>query len=356
MRILVVTPALNVQIRPYVEFYADCGHEVHVAAMLRGEPRRCRFHYIGLGNAIRPRLLYLVRVPKLRGLLRRLQPDVIHAHWESSSGLQCVLAGARPLAVTIHDLLFRRYRHPLYGRIIRLVLEHADLINPVSTELAQIATQTLGYPPQRVCIGTLGVDTAEMTPPKAPPPRSPVRLIATKRFRPDTGQDTVIRALSLLRSRFSDFVCEFPGAIGTVVADNEKLARDLGIAEHCRFRYGYAIEELPDLLRSAHIYVTGSRTDGTSISLLEAMACGLCLVVTDIPGNRPWVEHGRSGLMAPPDDPRALAEQLHRACTDAGFCQSAGQQARATVVQRGDRIENMQRLEARLRQLVGRKL
>jgi glycosyltransferase involved in cell wall biosynthesis len=352
MRILVVTPDLNVQIRPYVDYYAACGHEVHVASMIRRPPGRCTFHYIGLGNVLAPKVVYLVRVGKLRRLIRRFTPDVVHAHWITSSGFQAALAGAHPLVVSIRDLLFHRYSHPVYGRIIRYVLGRTSLLNPVSEQLGDIAVNSLGYPREQVYVGTMGVDTAAFTPSAAPPPASPVRIIATKRFRPDCGQDTVIRALALLRQRFDDFVCEFPGAMGTVVQENERLARELGLADHCRFRYGYDVDDLPDMLRSSHIYVTGSRVDGTSVSLLEAMACGLCPVVTDIVANLPWVDHERSGLLYPKDDFRALADQLYRACKDAAFRQSAGQHARQAAVERADRVKNLQRLEARLRRLV----
>jgi glycosyltransferase involved in cell wall biosynthesis len=69
--------------------------------------------------------------------------------------------------------------------------------------------------------------------------------------------------------------------------------------------------ELPDLYRTADVYVSASLTDGTSISLLEAMACGVPAIVSDIAGNRPWADEGAVDLF-PVRDVDALAAVLAR--------------------------------------------
>ena len=68
-----------------------------------------------------------------------------------------------------------------------------------------------------------------------------------------------------------------------------KLAVDLKVQENIRFLGALSQSELKTLLSSSDVYLSSSETDGTSISLLEAMASGLCVVVSDIPGNRQWV-------------------------------------------------------------------
>ena len=63
----------------------------------------------------------------------------------------------------------------------------------------------------------------------------------------------------------------------------------------------------------AKVYVSTSLADGTSISLLEAMAAGLIPVVSDIDANRPWITHGEDGFFFPAGDSQALAEQIVQA-------------------------------------------
>jgi glycosyltransferase involved in cell wall biosynthesis len=70
---------------------------------------------------------------------------------------------------------------------------------------------------------------------------------------------------------------------------------------------------LADYLRSADIYVSATLSDGTSVSLLEAMACGLPVIVTDAHGNREWVTPNVNGWLAEPGRADSLAQALEQA-------------------------------------------
>jgi len=72
-------------------------------------------------------------------------------------------------------------------------------------------------------------------------------------------------------------------------------------------------EALPDFFRMSDFYVSAARSDGTSVSLLEAMACGLPAIVTEGYGNLEWVSPGVHGWLAKPDDSPSLAAALHQA-------------------------------------------
>jgi glycosyltransferase involved in cell wall biosynthesis len=72
-------------------------------------------------------------------------------------------------------------------------------------------------------------------------------------------------------------------------------------------------EELPMWFRVADAYVSCARSDGTSVSLLEAMATGLPVIVTDIPSNREWVTEGDNGWLAEANVPEAFAGHMLRA-------------------------------------------
>ncbi len=69
-------------------------------------------------------------------------------------------------------------------------------------------------------------------------------------------------------------------------------------------------EELPAWYQAADAYLSCSAVDGSSVSLLEALACGLPVVVSDIEGNREWVEQGKNGWLAPACSPESFAKRL----------------------------------------------
>jgi glycosyltransferase involved in cell wall biosynthesis len=79
------------------------------------------------------------------------------------------------------------------------------------------------------------------------------------------------------------------------------------------FRGGVSDAEMKDELDSASFYLSASLSDGTSSSLLEAMACGLLPIVSDIAANREWIVHESNGLLFAPGDHVRLAENIRRA-------------------------------------------
>lgn len=72
-----------------------------------------------------------------------------------------------------------------------------------------------------------------------------------------------------------------------------------------------AFDDVQDVLQAADVFVLPSYQEGMSVSLLEAMACGVPVVASDIPGNRLLVEAGQHGLLVPPRQPARLAEAIH---------------------------------------------
>jgi glycosyltransferase involved in cell wall biosynthesis len=110
---------------------------------------------------------------------------------------------------------------------------------------------------------------------------------------------------------------------------------------------------LAELLRGADIYVSTSRSDSTSVSLLEAMASGAFPVVTDIPGNRVWIAHSENGLLFPAGDSDALASCIRRAVKDTQLRLRAATVNRRRVLADAVWEDNMLAIERALTGLAG---
>ena len=103
-------------------------------------------------------------------------------------------------------------------------------------------------------------------------------------------------------------------------------------------------ERLPEYYRAADLYVSASHSDGSSVSLLEAMACGLPALVSDIPGNREWVEPQANGWRFPDGDAEALAQGLIDACHSRDAMRELGQRGRVVAESRADWSKNFPKL------------
>jgi glycosyltransferase involved in cell wall biosynthesis len=98
--------------------------------------------------------------------------------------------------------------------------------------------------------------------------------------------------------------------LGSQEQELKKLASKLKVERNVEFKGYVNREDLEVLFLKADLYISTSLSDSTSVSLLEAMASGLLPVVTDIPGNREWIEDQKNGFFFPPGDFKALAEKV----------------------------------------------
>jgi glycosyltransferase involved in cell wall biosynthesis len=130
------------------------------------------------------------------------------------------------------------------------------------------------------------------------------------------------------------------GNSGSLTSQLQDQARSLGI--DATFIPAVAEDEVPALLRRSSVYVTASRVDGTSVTLLQAMACGVPVVASANSGNADWVEDGVTGFMFPVGDAAALAYAIQQALDNGD---SVKQSALAQVRERADWNRNVHQLQ-----------
>jgi glycosyltransferase involved in cell wall biosynthesis len=97
---------------------------------------------------------------------------------------------------------------------------------------------------------------------------------------------------------------------------------------------------MPDIYNSADLYLTASHTDGSSVSLLEALACGLPVIVSDIPSNKEWVCHGREGWIFPDNDVDDLVHKITQAVSARNYWAMIGAHNREVAEDGADWTKN----------------
>jgi glycosyltransferase involved in cell wall biosynthesis len=168
-------------------------------------------------------------------------------------------------------------------------------------------------------------------------------LLCARSWEPGYGVDTVVESF-LRAARVEPDLRLILAGDGSLRAHLVDLIEASGLADRLWLPGYVPYAELPMLYHSADIYLSGSFSDGSSISLLEAMACGLPSFVTDIPGNREWVEPGRTGRWFTPGDVEGLAGLLREAPSMEGELRIYGRRARGIAEARADWTRNAPRL------------
>ena len=102
---------------------------------------------------------------------------------------------------------------------------------------------------------------------------------------------------------------------------------------------------MPSFLSEADIYVSTSLHDGTSVSLLEAMAAGVFPIVTDIPANREWITDGENGFLIPKDRETLLASRIIDAIHDKPLLEESQRKNRLAVEEKAFWPRNIRRIK-----------
>jgi glycosyltransferase involved in cell wall biosynthesis len=288
---------------------------------------------------------FLLKAPALRRRLRAFGPDVVLATYLLSDGLAAALAWRGPLVVSARggDVLAQKgnFAAPewIHKGLVRFVCGRARRVHAVSEEIRDRLAEW-GIAGDRLACFPMGVDVARFHP--APleegPPRT-LRLVCTRRHEPVYDNHVIVTALARLKARLPQLRATFVGG-GPLLGARRTQAERAGLDGRVMFLEQVDHARLPDLLREHDLYVSASSSDGTSSSLLEAMACGLVPIVSRIAGNLPWVEDGQNGFLFEVGDAEGLANAIERAVGDAHARSRARTANPSIVAQRGNQEIN----------------
>lgn len=162
------------------------------------------------------------------------------------------------------------------------------------------------------------IDLETFFPASQSPSATEFTLVITRNLEPIYGLDTAIRALALAREQVPDIRLKIAGS-GPQAAELQQLVEQLGLTDRVAFLGRLERQQIVELYHSAHAMLNPSRVDNMPNSILEALACGLPVVSTDVGGIPYIVEDGSTALLVPPDDPRQMALALVRLCTDSAL-------------------------------------
>lgn len=275
--------------------------------------RTLRVHY--RRPAFRPAAMACEVIGMLAALrkLRRAgwRPEVVHAH-VYSAGLPALVLGRisrATVVITEHYTGFQRGLIGGYDRVVaRFAFRHADLVAPVSEDLA---AQVLAVQPRaRVRVVGNVVDTTVFHPAEEPLARGgegPARLLTVAALAEKKGLTDLLSALAELR-RDRDLTLDLVGE-GDQRAVLEASVDRLGLDGAVRFHGERPKYEVAELMRRADVFVLPSLFENLPCVLIEAMASGLPFVATRV-GGVPELLDGPYGVLSDPGNPAGLADAI----------------------------------------------
>jgi L-malate glycosyltransferase len=292
----------------------------------------------------------------LKRLLREIQPDVLHAGPIQTVAFLAALTGFRPL-VTMSwgsDLLKDAERSTAYRWITRYTLSNSTVLvgdcqavrekaasfgfpiartfifpwgialerfSPVNRVAAPVLSKVAGAEDRVDC--TTGGETASSFPERTEALRCRLGwqdkfvVLSLRSWEPVYGVDIMLRgfarAAAEVAARGSDDMRLLLLGGGSLARMVHQVIQEHGLQDQIYLGGQVNQANLPDIYRAADLYLSASHSDGSSVSLMEALGSGLPVVITDIPSNREWVADGAQGWLFPDGDEQAVARYILRA-------------------------------------------
>lgn len=285
-------------------------------------------------------------VARLRRLIVAQQPDIVHSHLWPAARLASVALRGLPAAhlVHIHDtrpwLSGSSWRHVLQRVITRRAVLSSDAqYVAVSKAAKDYTVRHLSVDASRVHVVPNGVDLKRFRKGTEPPNyRATFRVGTAGRLSPEKGQRYLLLAAAELGRR--GIQCEvWLAGEGSSRAALEELTNALGIGD--RVLFAGRVEDMPGFLRQLDVFVLPSLSgEGMPLTILEAMACGICTIASDVGGVSEIIADGDNGFLVMPADVSALVSLLAALAHDRGLRDRVAE-AGADAVERSFSVERM---------------
>ncbi len=288
----------------------------------------------------------LAVIKTLVALLKRIRPDVLHAH-SAKAGLagrvSAWLAGVPAVVLTVHNTIFHhrrsRWRESIIALSERALAGLTDRIITVSEALGREIVVREKIDPAKVVTIYNGIVPEEFS---RDPDRDFLQRITgipagkkivgtVARLAPQKGVAHFIRAAAMMAKDSEEAVFLVVGD-GPLRADLERLAGSLGLAE--RVFFAGERRDMPRIMPCLDVFVLASVTEGLPLTVLEAMAARRAVVATRVGGIPEVISDGVNGLLVDPGDVAGLAAAILALLGDRKKSRAMGERGRDTVLEK----------------------
>jgi L-malate glycosyltransferase len=290
----------------------------------------------------------LVRlVLDFRRLTKKIKPDLIHAGPIQTCAFIAILSGFRPILTMSwgFDLMDNVHRNKWWEWVTRYTLKRSTFFIS-DANVTRDKAIAYGINQKKTIVFPWGVDLEHFTPtmnykPSAAAnrPSSAVTLFCNRAWESLYGVDVLARAFVKVAQQNESVDLILLGG-GSQSGQLRQIFQNGGVLDRVTFGGHLSQTDLPDWYHRADLYISPSHVDGSSVSLMEALACGLPCLVSDIPANKEWVVEGENGWLFRDGDVNHLSEKILAAISQREKLPEIGRASRRSAEMRADWKKN----------------
>jgi L-malate glycosyltransferase len=353
MRVCLLGDSDSIHVRRWATYLIERGHEVHIISGSKREVSGAVMHKLKTVS----KLNFILAPPQIILLLKKINPDVIHAHYLTKYGLYAALSGFHPLVISAwgSDISSTPEISCILKALTELIIKKADLVH-VGDKLSKNRLIELGCGAEKVIIQRWGVDTDVFSPGipmeafKKHEIGKDLTVINCRNAKnPDYNLGVFIKAVPLVLKKMKNVRFIIVGS-DNAEKDLEKLAKEMGVERYVILLGGVKHELMPEYISNSDVYVdtyytsSGKAGAGLGSATAEAMSCG----TPQILASRPEIDELGGdfyGLTFNPKDPSDLAEKILKLLEDGDLRERIGKKSREFAIKSLDWKKNMQEWE-----------
>ncbi|MEX0811441.1 MAG: glycosyltransferase [Chitinophagales bacterium] len=297
------------------------------------------------GEGALVKLKYIKALPTIKQIINDFKPDILHAHYASSYGILGALCGFHPFILSVwgSDIYDFPNHNFIFKKIIQYNLKKADRILSTSEVMG---IETKKYTDKKVEITPFGVDT-DVFKKREKPPGNEIIIGTVKALEYKYGIDTLLETFELLIKKRpeSNFKLYIAGD-GSKSEVYKKMAKEKQIVDKVVFSGNIPNHKIPEYISQFDVYLALSRSESFGVAIIEAMACEVPVVVSNVGGLPEVVNQGNTGFVVPAENPTAALEAIEKIIEDPNLAKQMGKSARKRVLEKYDWKRNVELMDS----------
>ena len=339
MKICFLAPADNYHTKKWCKWFTEHGHDVSVISFVDDKIENISVHYIDAGVSTSQsdsrKIKYLFKARYVKKIIDQMKPDIVSVHYATSYGTVAALSGLKGYTLSVwgSDVYEFPQKSFFHKFMLKFSLQSAEHI--FSTSYA-MADETRKYTNKDIEITPFGVDMQLFNPDKRKRDDSDGTFVVgiVKSLENVYGIEYLLKGVSIFKKTYNDANIELRvSGKGSCEKKYKELAKKLDIDEITTWVGFISPNKVAEEWANMDVAVIPSLQESFGVAAVEAQACGVPVIVTDIPGLMESTLPGKSSIVIKKCDEYAIADALHFLYNDLNKRLRMGKLGREYVVQ-----------------------
>jgi glycosyltransferase involved in cell wall biosynthesis len=312
---------------------------------------------------IKNKLGYYLNYPVAKYYINKIKPDIVNTHYASGYGTLSRLINFTPTLLSVwgSDV----YDFPYESDIKReILIKNLNAATEIASTSYVMKTQTKNFiNDKKIHVTPFGIDLEKFSPDHSKRDSDIINIGIVKKLSPKYGIEYLIRSFKILLNNDDIIKYGLKKKLRLTIVGKgkqrkylENLTKELGIEDATNFVGVVPYNEVPNYLNSLDIFCAPSTLDSESfgVAIIEASACKLPVIVSDVGGLPEVVDNGNTGYIVSSKDSKAIAEKLYELVFDESKRKSMGNKGRKKVAELYDWNKNVDKMETIYQDMINR--